>query len=71
MTPHDADDPLLGILAALPPVLPDEATALELRARCRARLERPPRLAAVVVEPAAVAAVSAMYAWQILRLAVR
>jgi len=68
---HDIDDPLLRALAALPPVPPHEGRSLELRARCRARLERPPRLPPVALEPAAVACASAMYAWQIVRIVLR
>ena len=61
------DDPVLQALATLPPVLPDEARAQQLRARCRGLLERPPRQKPFILEPATVAALSAMYAWQIVR----
>jgi hypothetical protein len=62
------EDPLMRALATLPPVLPDDAAALELRDRCRARLERPPSPVLVTLEPASVGAVCAMYAWQLVTL---
>ena len=62
------DDPLMQSLATLPPVLPGETSAEQLRVRCRALLERPPRQNRFVLEPATVAALSAMYAWQIVRM---
>jgi hypothetical protein len=66
------DDPLMRAIATLPTVLPDEAAARELRARCRARLENPPpRMAPVSVEPATVGALCVMYAWQIVRIVAR
>lgn len=65
------DDPLMRAIALLPPVLPDEVAARELRARCRARLESAPRLTSVTVEPATVGALCVMYAWQIVRLVAR
>jgi hypothetical protein len=71
MTPPCPDDPLIRALAALPPVLPDETTAAALRTRCRGRLERPPRQLPLTLEPATVGAVCAMYAWQIVRFALR
>jgi hypothetical protein len=65
------DDPLIRAIATLPPVLPDDTASGELRARCRARLERPRRLTSVTtVEPATIGAVCAIYAWQIARLVV-
>ena len=68
MSPTCDDDPMMQALAALPPVVPDDARADHLRARCRDRLERPPRQKPFILEPATVAALSAMYAWQILRV---
>ena len=65
------DDPLMQALATLPAVLPNEARADELRARCRALLERPPRQMPVTLERATVGGVCAMYAWQIVRIVVR
>jgi hypothetical protein len=58
-------------IATLPAVLPNEASASELRARCRATLERRPRRVSVTLEPATVGAVCAMYAWQIVRVLAR
>ena len=69
MSAHSHDDPLMRALATLPAVLPDDAAAVELRNRCRARLERGPRPVLVTLEPATVGAVCAMYAWQLVRLA--
>jgi hypothetical protein len=63
-SPHH--DSLMRALASLPPVLPDEAHADHLRARCRARLVQPPRQMPVV-EPATVGTVSGIYLWQIVR----
>lgn len=67
---HD-DDPLIRALATLPAVVPDEAAARRVRARCRALLESPPRQIAVPLEPATVGAVCAVYAWQIVRVVIR
>ena len=67
-TPRRHDDPLMESLATLPPVLPSEPHADQLRVRCRALLERPPRQMAVTLEPVTVGAACAMYAWQIVRM---
>ena len=67
MSAPQHDDPVMQALATLPPVVPDDARADHLRARCRDRLERPPRQKPFILEPATVAALSAMYAWQIVR----
>jgi len=64
------DDPLIRALATLPPVMHDDAAARELRLRCRARLAQPPQ-PALTLEPTGVGALCAMYAWQIVRLALR
>jgi hypothetical protein len=58
-------------LATLPAVLPNEASALRLRAQCRALLERPSRRTSLTLEPVTVGAVCAMYAWQIVRVLAR
>jgi hypothetical protein len=71
MSPHPDDDPLIRALATLPDLAPDEARAARVRARCRARLERPPRQLSVPLEPATVGAVCAVYAWQIVRAVIR
>jgi hypothetical protein len=65
------DDPLMQALATLPGVRPDETRADQLRARCRALLEGPPRQLPAALEPATIGAVCAMYAWQIVRIVVR
>jgi hypothetical protein len=68
---RDDEDPLIRAIAALPQVLADDTAARDLRARCRARLEHPPRMTAVTtMEPATVGAVCVMYAWQIVRVAI-
>ena len=74
MNPLSHDDPVMRALATLPAVLPDADHARQLRARCRAALERPPRQMPATVEPAAVGAVCAVcavYAWQIVRIVIR
>jgi hypothetical protein len=70
MNPPCHDDPVTQALGALPPVLPSQARADRLRARCRDRLERPPRHMLIVLE-SAVVAVCALYAWQILAIVIR
>lgn len=62
------DDPLLQALAALPPVVPEARRADDVRGRCRAQLQRPPRHFTVSVEPVAIGSVCAAYAWQIARV---
>ena len=66
-----AEDPLIDALAGLPRVNHDDEAARDLRARCRARLERLPQPAMPALEPATVAAVCAIYAWQIARFAIK
>lgn len=62
------DDPLIQLLAALPPVIPVEGRAERVRARCRAQLDRPPRQIPSSLGPVTVGAVCAAYAWQIGRI---
>lgn len=71
MRSPDDNDPLLRALASLPPHLPGDAVDRQVRARCHARLARPPREAPALLEPGAVGAVCAMYAWQIVRVVIR
>ena len=66
-----SEDPLIRALAALPHVHHGDEPARDLRARCRARLERPAQPAMPALEPATVAAVCAIYAWQIARVVIR
>ena len=65
------DDPLFDAIAALPAVRPDAERAARARARCHAALQRPARSLAVSLEPATVGAFCAIYAWHIVRIAVR
>jgi hypothetical protein len=65
------EDPFVRALAALPPVPQDEVRADRLRARCRARLERPSYWISVALESTAVGTIGAMYAWQLVKLVVR
>ena len=71
MTQPHRDDPVIQALRALPCVEPDVTRADRLRARCRARLEQPPETLNVVLEPASVGTVCAMYAWEIVRTVIR
>jgi hypothetical protein len=65
------EDALVQALAMLPPVVPNQTRADRLRARCRARLERPPHRMLADLEPKLVGALGAMYAWQIVKMVVR
>ena len=65
------EDALMRALAMLPPVVPNATHADRLRARCRARLERPPHHLSADLESKTVGALSAMYAWQLLQLVIR
>ncbi len=65
------DDPLMQALATLPPVLPNAAGAEQLRAQCRALLERPQWQMPLTLEPATVGALCALYAWHFVRVVVR
>jgi hypothetical protein len=65
------EDPLVRALAALPAALPNEIRSDRLRARCRARLERPPHRMSADLEPKVVGALGALYAWQVVRLVIR
>lgn len=67
----DDDDPLIRALASLPVVDQDAASQRQVRARCRALVERAPQQPAVPLEPAAVGTICAMYAWQIARIVIR
>ena len=61
------DDPLIQSLAALPMVHPDPLQAKALRDRCQAALASPAEGPALPFEPATVATVCVLYAWEIVR----
>ena len=65
------EDTLVRALAMLPPVVPNHTRADRLRARCRARLERPAHRMSADLEPKVVGALGALYAWQVVRLVIR
>ena len=61
------DDPLIQSLATLPAVHPDPLQAKQLRDRCRTTLESPAERPVFPFEPATVATVCVLYAWEIVR----
>ena len=71
MTPVTRNDPLLNAVASLPHVVPDQARAGRVRLTCRARIQQPPPQLPRALEPAGVASICIMYAWQIVRLVIR
>ena len=71
MTPVTQNDPLLKAVASLPHVLPDRARAERVLLTCRARIQQPPHQLPHALEPAGVASICIMYAWQIVRLVIR
>ena len=71
MTPVTQNDPLLNAVTSLPHLVPDQARAERVRLVCRARIQQPPPQLPRALEPAGVASICIMYAWQIVRLVIR
>ena len=69
------DDPLFDAIAGLPPVEPNPAHTERVRNRCRAALQHTPAVSVsrlpLVLEPATVGTVCTIYAWHVVKIAMR
>ena len=69
------DDPLFDAIAGLPPVEPNRAHSERVRSRCRAAFQHTPVVSVsklpLVLEPATVGTVCTIYAWHVVKIAMR